>query len=719
VKSIIKFRKLLLCLLVIVLTGEANAQTSKPTWIWYPGDFEIWLSNEVQMKRTKRNALQPPWWRTYTHNSNVSFATHVDLKEEEDITIAVEGKYNVIIDGKYWQGDIHKILIPPGKHTIMMQVYNVITPPSIFVSGKTIASDTSWYCNTIRGSSPGQINDLWKVKADAWTFNNQEQAPSKFRLQTKEESPVNIERKPGSVLVDFGKETFGFVRLNELKGSGTIDLYYGESPEEALSIDSCETLDHLVIKDTSTSVFVVNHSRAFRYVNIQYSGNIKFKDVDMLYEYLPVSYRGSFKSSDDELNRIWNTSAYTLHLSTREFFLDGIKRDRWIWSGDANQSYLMNYYLFFDDPVVKRTIWAVRGSDPVETHINTILDYSFYWFMSIYDYYLYTGDEELIRKIYPRMVTLMEFCLKRRNSNSMVEGLPGDWVFLDWAPISKEGELSAIQILFCRGLESMALCASLMNDTKKSIEYTALAKELKEKIMSVFWDKNQNAFIHNRKNGLTEKDVTRYANMFALMFNYLDSAKTESVKTNVLMNDHVLKITTPYMRFYELEALCAIGQQDYVMKEMKDYWGGMLREGATSFWELYDPNEKGTKKYALYGRPFGKSLCHAWGASPIYLLGKYFLGVKPLKPGYAEYLVEPNLGGLEWMEGKVPTPDGDIYVAMNKKQISVSGVAGNGTLRFKSKKKPSSNDGNLKKISEDTYQLTIVPGKKYVVRYFN
>jgi len=719
VKGIIKIRRLLLCLLVIVLTGEANAQTSKPTWIWYPGDFEIWLSNEVQVKRTNRNALQPPWWRTYTHNSNVSFATQVDLKEEEEITIASEGKYNVIIDGKYWQGDIHKILIPPGKHTIMMQVYNVITPPSIFVSGKTIASDTSWYSNTIRGSSPGQINNLWKVKADAWTFNNQEQAPSKFKLQTKEEPPVNIERKPGSVLVDFGKETFGFVRLNELKGSGTIDLYYGESPEEALSIDSCETLDHLVIKDTSTSVFVVNHSRAFRYVNIHYSGNIMFKDVDMLYEYLPLTYRGSFKCSDEELNKIWDISAYTLHLNTREFFLDGIKRDRWIWSGDANQSYLMNYYLFFDDPVVKRTVLALRGGDPVETHINTILDYSFYWFMSIYDYYLYSGDKEFIRNIYPRMVTLMDFCLKRRNKNNMVEGLTGDWVFLDWAPVSKKGELSAIQILFCRSLESIALCASLMNDTKKSIEYSALAKELKGKIMSVFWDKNQKAFLHNRMNGQTGKEITRYANMFALMFNYLDSAKTESVKTNVLMNDHVLKITTPYMRFYELEALCAIGQQDYVRKEIKDYWGGMLKEGATSFWELYDPNEKGTNKYAMYGRPFGKSLCHAWGASPIYLLGKYFLGVKPLKPGYAEYLVEPNLGGLEWIEGKVPAPRGDIYVAMDKKQITVSGVTGIGTLRFKSKKKPSSNDGNINKINGDTYELKIEPGKKYVVSYFN
>ncbi len=76
----------------------------------------------------------------------------------------------------------------------------------------------------------------------------------------------------------------------------------------------------------------------------------------MLYEYKPEVYRGSFRSSDEELNRIWDVSAYTLQLTTREFFIDGIKRDRWVWSGDAYQSYMMNYYIFFDSQTVKNTI---------------------------------------------------------------------------------------------------------------------------------------------------------------------------------------------------------------------------------------------------------------------------------------------------------------------------------------------------------------------------
>ncbi len=86
----------------------------------------------------------------------------------------------------------------------------------------------------------------------------------------------------------------------------------------------------------------------------------------------------------------------------------------------------------------------------------------------------------------------------------------------------------------------------------------------------------------------------------------------------------------------------------------------------------------------MYGRPFGKSLCHGWGASPIYLLGKYYLGVKPTSPGYQTFNVEPCLGDLQWMEGDVhtPTPEGKIHLYCSAKEIKVKADQGTGTLRF-------------------------------------
>ena len=80
--------------------------------------------------------------------------------------------------------------------------------------------------------------------------------------------------------------------------------------------------------------------------------------------------------------------------------------------------------------------------------------------------------------------------------------------------------------------------------------------------------------------------------------------------------------------------------------------------------------------YAMFLRPrrFGKSLCHAWGASPVYLLGRYYLGVTPTSPGFKTYDVKPNLGGLDWIEGDVPTPWGRIHVYADKNGHKVTEI---------------------------------------------
>jgi alpha-L-rhamnosidase len=299
-----------------------------------------------------------------------------------------------------------------------------------------------------------------------------------------------------------------------------------------------------------------------------------------------------------------------------------------------------------------------------------------------------------------------------------MEGLPGDWIFIDWAAgLSKKGEVSFEQLLLCRSLETMSICASLAGDAAGHLQYQQMADELKKKLFELYWNEGKQALVHSLVDGKQTANVTRYSNMFSIFFNYFNEAQKQAVKRSVLLNDSIQKITTPYMRFYELEALCAMGEQSYVLKEMKDYWGGMLKLGATSFWEEYNPTKKGEEHLAMYGRKFGKSLCHAWGASPIYLLGKYYMGVKPLSAGYATYLVEPSLGGLQWMEGKVPTPFGAIYLHCTPSTIKIKGDGGEGTLRIKSKVKPSGNNLEFKSVSNETYETVVKPGREYSVSY--
>src|SRR5512138_545355 len=39
-------------------------QTSfSQTWIWYPGDYEIWLANKMENRRTDRGTFFPVFWK--------------------------------------------------------------------------------------------------------------------------------------------------------------------------------------------------------------------------------------------------------------------------------------------------------------------------------------------------------------------------------------------------------------------------------------------------------------------------------------------------------------------------------------------------------------------------------------------------------------------------------------------------------------------------------
>lgn len=697
--------------------------TSKATWIWYPGDFEVWLGNRFNNRRTERGAMFPPFWKQDSHWVTVEFSTTVTLEKQENITIKAEGDFNFMLDDKLQFGMPSSFIIPAGEHKLNFKVHNQATPPALYIAGETINTDNKWlatYEDKIWIDENGVAHGSGiYVPAATWNFNSPEVPPSSYSLEREEMMPVEkLCTGQGGCLYDFGRETFGYLRFKDVLGSGTIYIYYGESREEAMDKEHCETLDRIAVTGDKSEEITVKDSKAFRFVYIETDGDVKFGSLTMDYEYAPQdkSKSGSFRCNDELLNRIWEIGAYTMDLTTREFFVDGIKRDRWTWSGDAIQSYLMNYYLRFDNACVRRTIRQLRGKDPVTAHINTIMDYTFYWFKSVHDYYTYTGDICFVREVYPRMQTMMRYVLNRTNTDGMAEGQPDDWIFVDWVdfPMHKRGTLCFEQILLCKSLETMKLCATILRDNPLAAPpqgsittgeynddvtmYSQLEDSLCKKLKSTFWDNGRKAFMHAIEDGAMNRQITKFPNMFAIIYGYLSDEEKKTVMTSVMLNPEIERITTPYMRFYELEALCLMGMQTEVLDEIRDYWGGMIKEGATSFWEKYNPEDKGTQHLTMYGRPYGKSLCHAWGASPIYLLGKYYLGVNPTKPGYAEYEVRPSLGNLEWMEGDVPTPYGNIHIRMDRNSVTVNSNGGNGTLIIDGKRYdiPAGKEINIK-----------------------
>ena len=676
---------------VLFMLGlSALSALADAVWISYPGDYALWRGNDLQARRIEHGGGYPVFWASYAPHPLIDFRKDVDLKEPETVEIAYEGVCRITgLGSSPLPGVVsNRFTFPAGKYTVVARVYSQGKPPALYLNGPTIKTDSSWLAD-------------WRMAA-AWQkgvisppveCGRAEMRPSKLSLATQPAGPIAQKRIRGDhVFADFGRETFGFLKLTGVKGRGRIRIVYGESEPEALceEFNGPDQWEYIEAEPGDEQRLKV--SRGWRYVHVIPESGVSVEGVSMDEELCPLPRVGAFRCSDERLNRIWDVSARTIEITTRELYIEGAKRDRWTWSGDARQSYLMGYYLFGDSRLARDTLFYQRGGDPVVMHINQIMDYTFYWFMSVREYYMYTGDRVFLDQIYDRMVSLMDFAIGRLDAKGRPHDGPGDWMFIDWAPEALHntgGVTSFEQMLFVESLEALAEVSETIG-RGDAAAYRARAAKLRAEVVPLFWNAEKGALMHLLKDdGTLDAQLTRYPNMFGLAWGYFNADQRESVLKNVIFNDSVMKIQTPYMRFYELEALCRLGLRRRVLDEVRAYWGGMLDEGATSFWELYNPDEKGDAKYAMYGRPFSKSLCHAWGASPLYLFGRYVLGVEPTKPGYAEYRVAPDLGGLEWAEGVVPTPHGPISVSVRDGRAAATGPAECvGILRWRGKDSP-------------------------------
>ncbi|MBQ8201881.1 MAG: alpha-rhamnosidase [Clostridia bacterium] len=638
-------------------------------WIWHFGDFEMYHNLRLHMRRDEFDHQFPPFWRLDDCYHNVVFRKEVTTAEDGHVRVNARYQGMLEIDGKRYRlsdswGDAVTYPLPAGRHVIEAKVMCEDLP--CFYMDGVVETDGTWDACTYGGP--------WLKAGCSPMYSDPEANPAEFPFVREPLVPVSAEEADGGLLYDFGRECFGEINVRAVKDS--VKVRFGESREEALSDEAILQKHEAGFTDRVSVSF---SPCAFRYVWVGPALPVEAEE-----QLLDVTSRGSFRCSDERLNRIWDVSLRTFSLCSREFFLDGIKRDRWVWSGDAYQSYLINRYCFADSAIDCRTMLALRGRDPMTTHINTILDYSFYWVMSLQDYYMSTGDADFIRNVWPSAVSLMDYCLARRDGNGFAANEGNGWIFIDWAEMDKDTCVCAEQMLFMRALEAMQALAAIVG--ADAGRYAALFNDLREKVDAFFWDDEKGAYIDSYASG--KRNVTRHANIFALLFGYTVGEKRERILRGVLLNDAVTAIRTPYFKFYELDALCDAGRTEEVTRRMLAYWGSMVDGGATSIWEEYSPDEPMEAQYGMYGDRFGKSLCHAWGASPIYLLGRWYLGVKPVKPGYRAFEVRPQLGGLEWLEGTVPVGNGEVHICLRDGKCTVTATVSGGTLCWQGREYP-------------------------------
>jgi alpha-L-rhamnosidase len=364
-------------------------------------------------------------------------------------------------------------------------------------------------------------------------------------------------------------------------------------------------------------------------------------------------------------------SAYTLRLCMREFFIDGIKRDRLPWVGDLYLGMLCNAYAFGEKDIVHRSLTALYGDDVNHVDLSGIIDYSLYWVLSLRDYLLYFDDRPYLKRTQERFFDLMASIAARENPDGFLPSESFAWIFIDWAEMDKAGLCAPLQMLYAMALDAASHLAALCERLPQARDFSLKAQALRENCRRQFWSSTLCAYVDSTRNGKQGVHTGRHANFFAILSSTANEEQIPLILKNSLLNDRVAPVGTPFMKAIENRALLRCGQAKKVVGSIRTYWGGMLQEGATTFWEAYDDSATGAAHYSFYGRPFGKSLCHAWSAGPLFLLSGDVFGLSPLEPGWRRFAVSPEPTGLEWACTSVPTPCGNIDVQVEAGTVLV------------------------------------------------
>ena len=272
-------------------------------WMWFPGDFAIYLGDRVMERRDQQGKMIASAWRVDLPSPCVFFKKKVAFSEEKTISVYGLGRVSVRCEGdnyRFPDKDAHTYHLTPGEYELSITVYNPGSLPALYVDGDLQSGD-GWLVSVAWLGAPD-------LPAEYGDFASPDDPPLSCRFRYDIETPVAAEKTKDGIIYDFGRETFGYLCLSGAKGEGEVSVYYGESYEEALDLTFCETSDVIRYGVGDT---VCANSRAMRYVHVLWKEE-KAK-ISLKAEMLNVPRRGEFSSSDELINQIYEVSYRTLH----------------------------------------------------------------------------------------------------------------------------------------------------------------------------------------------------------------------------------------------------------------------------------------------------------------------------------------------------------------------------------------------------------------------
>ena len=455
----------------------------------------------------------------------------------------------------------------------------------------------------------------------------------------------------GYILLDFGKELAGGIKtVTSANGSAKVRIRFGESVSECCGNPNTDHAFHDAVLTFPAYASLDFGNTGFRFVRLDVlEGTLGVLNIIAIAEMRELEKYGTFISSDQRLNDVYETAVHTVHLNIQDYIYDGIKRDRLIWGGDMHPEVSAILRTFGAIDEIDKSLEELCFHTVPGKYINTLSSYPLWVLLCIHDLWFYSGRHDILEKYAPFIEREAENYAAIVTDDGTF-AMPGEHLFLDWpSDYDKERVLAGLQ-----GLLALALNAAA--EMKKALKQDA---------------SSEIGAVENLKKKVLDSGLHKTASALQQLAGLAD-------RQNVFEHEPFNDVST-FLGYYVLLAK----ENRCSLELVKNYWGGMLDMGATSFWEDFDlkwcKNATRIDEMPVSGRPdihadFGDhcyqglrhSLCHGWAAGPAAWCSQKILGVMPAAPGFQKVTFTPDLCGLKWAKGTVPTPHGVIKVLLEE-----------------------------------------------------
>lgn len=436
---------------------------------------------------------------------------------------------------------------------------------------------------------------------------------------------------------------------------------------------------------------------SFRWLQLHirnFNRPIKIASVGMRRRIYPWKSEPTIVISDDTIQHVVNAAVNTLFNCAQETLVDGMARERQQYSGDGShqlhaviqtlgditlpyrfvntfsQGLSIDGYFMDSWPAWDRLARTVERQMHL-TGWGPILDHSIGFCFDAFHYYMYTGDLQGLKEVYPRLLSFFSYLYKLTDKSEHlvpVENLGMCSVYIDHEAYKqtkhKQLALNLYIVAMCRNALS-TLCQAF-GDTQKADEINQYAADILQGCIQKFWDKEQQVYVNNLP-WKDEEGEIRYCDRSlatALIFDLCPNGETAKALNLLEQSPAEMGVSYPCNAVWPLWALVKYRKINTVLSDLREKWGNMSSVWANNtlqeFWQAYPDEGSQWSHCAMY---------------PLITLNQGIAGVHPLKPGCERIKMEPQLGDLEHIRFDVQTPKGAI-------QFSAQGIKGKRELRL-------------------------------------